>query len=85
MIQCFIGCKIIVLCFLCLSPEPSKNAEGIGVVSAYFCRELVLVRKYDNTTANPRNEGFTWFGGFYCFCLKRTKEKISDNIHYILI
>ena len=63
---------MIVLCFLCLSPETSKNAEGIDVVSAYFCRELVLVKKYADTAATPRNEGVTWFGGFYCICLKNS-------------
>ena len=60
----------LVLCFLCLSPETSKNAEGIGNVLFYFCRELVLVRKSNNTSPNPRNEGFTWRGCFIGFRLK---------------
>ena len=61
--------------FLCLSPETNKNAEGIDGVLVDFRRELVLVRKYDSTTADQRNEGFTWFGGFICFCLKKTAKK----------
>ncbi len=56
--------KMVVLCFLCLSPEKSKNAIGIGGVLANFRRELVLVRKFVNTSTNPRDEGFTLFGGF---------------------
>ena len=67
----FYWLKKVVLCFLCLSPETSKNAEGIDGVLVDFRRELVLVRKYDSTTAAPRNEGFTCFGGFICFCLKK--------------
>ena len=49
----------LVLCFLCLSSETSKNADGIGAVLSDFCRGIVLVRKYGNTTTDPRNEGFT--------------------------
>ena len=77
---------MIVLCFLCLSPETSKNAEGIGVVSAYFCRELVLVKKYDNTAATPRNEGGVLGSGVLLYLSKKF-YLTSDNIHseYIII
>ena len=33
-------------------------------------RELVLVRKYDNTLVSPRNEGFTCLRVFYGFSSK---------------
>jgi|GEM_PF-4466105 len=39
-------------------PMTSKNAEGIDGGLADFRRELALVRKYDNTSAKPRFEGF---------------------------
>ena len=58
------------LCFLCLSPETSKNAIGIGEGLADFRRELVLVRKYDNTSVNPRYEGFTCLRVFFRFSSK---------------
>ena len=74
MVDCF-------LCFLCLSPETSKNAEGIDDGLADFRRELALVRKYANTTANPRNEGFTWFG---CFIGFRLKNFLALPIIYIV-
>ena len=34
-------------------------------------RELVLVRKYDNTSVSPRNEGFTCQRVFYRFSSKK--------------
>ena len=46
------------------------NAEGIGDGLADFRRELALVRKYDNTSTNPRNEGFYLFRVFLLFSSK---------------
>ena len=74
MVDCF-------LCFLCLSPETSKIAEGISDGLADFRWELVLIRKYDNTSIDPRNEGFTLWG---CFIGFRLKTLSSDDIYYEL-
>ena len=58
------------LCFLCLSPETSKNAEGISDGLADLRRELALVRKYDNTSIDPRYEGVYLVRVFFRFLSK---------------
>ena len=55
--------------------------KALPVEWRIFERELVLVRKYDNTPVSPRNEGFTCQRVFYWFSSKKTFVT-SDNKYY---
>ena len=63
---------MILFVFYVYRPMTSKNAEGIDGGLADFRRELALVRKYDNTSANPRYEGFTCHRVFLLFLSNMT-------------
>ena len=46
--------------FYVYRPNQVKMPKALTTDLWISDRELVLVRKYGNPVANPRNEGFTW-------------------------
>ena len=71
-VKLFYRLQMILFVFYVYRPMTSKNAKGIAEGLADFRRELVLVRKFDKTSANPRFEGFTCHRVFLRFSSKIT-------------
>ena len=70
---------MIYFVFYVYRPLQVKMPKALTADCWISSRELVLGRKYGKPPANPRNEGFTWRGSFYCF---RLKISTSYNIYY---
>ena len=77
----FYRLQMISFVFYVYRPLTSKMPKALPVYWRISERELVLVRKYDNTPVSPRNEGFTWQRVFYWFSSKKTFAT-SDNKYY---
>ena len=67
----FYRLQMILFVFYVYRPLTSKMPKALPVYWRISERELVLVRKYDNTQVSPRNEGFTWQRVFYWFSSKK--------------
>ena len=80
-VKLFYRLQMILFVFYVYRPLTSKMPKALPVDWRISERELVLMRKYDNTQVSPRNEGFTWQRVFYGFSSKKTLAT-SDNKYY---
>ena len=77
----FYRLQMISFVFYVYRPLTSKMPKALPVYWRISERELVLVKKSDNTLVSPRNEGFTCLRVFYWFSSKSIFAT-SDNKYY---